>query len=97
MTRTTFSRSSLVITRETVSIVSPKKSAMSLRDIGNGTKFERAPVCTENSNPYVMMVKPAEDRVRTNDSDPLNRAKNRRILVQRPMRSDGVVVSGIGN
>jgi hypothetical protein len=25
------------------------------------------------------MVKPAEDRVRTNDSDPLNRTKNRRI------------------
>jgi len=55
------------------------------------------PVCTENSSPDVMMVKPAEDRVRTNDSDPLNRTKNRRILVQRPMRSDGVVVSSIGN
>jgi len=55
------------------------------------------PVCTENSNPDVMMVKPAEDRVRTNDSDLLDRTKNRRILVQRPMRSDGVVVSGIGN
>jgi hypothetical protein len=55
------------------------------------------PVCTENSNPDVMTVKPAEDRVRTNDSDPLNRTKNRCILVQRPMRSDGVVVSRIGN
>ena len=43
------------------------------------------------------MVKPAEDRVSTNDSDLLNRTKTRRILVQRPMRSDGVVVSGIGN
>src|SRR3982074_308213 len=38
-----------------------------------------------------MMVKPTEDRVGTNDSDLLNRTKNRRILVQRPMRSDGVV------
>jgi len=55
------------------------------------------PVRTENSNPDVMMVKPAEDRVRTNDSDLLDRTKNRRILVQRPMRSDGSVVSGIGN
>jgi hypothetical protein len=54
-------------------------------------------VCTANSTPDVMMVKPAEDRVRTNDSDLLDRTKNRRILVQRPMRSDGVVVSGIGN
>ena len=54
-------------------------------------------VCTENSNPDVMMVKAAEDRVRTNDSGLLNRTKNRRILVQRPMRSDGVVVIGIGN
>jgi hypothetical protein len=35
-------------------------------------------VCTENSNPDVMMVKPAEDRVRTNDSDLLDRTKNRR-------------------
>jgi putative transposase len=54
-------------------------------------------VCTENSNPDVMMVKPAEDRARTNDSDLLDRTKIRRILVQRPMRSDGIVVSGIGN
>jgi hypothetical protein len=52
-------------------------------------------VRTENSNPDVMMVKPTEDRVGTNDSDLLNRTKTRRILVQRPMRSDGVVVSRI--
>jgi hypothetical protein len=58
---------------------------------------ENAVVCTENSKPDVMMVKSAEDRVRTKDSDPLNRTTNRRILVQGPMRSDGVVVSSIGN
>jgi hypothetical protein len=62
-----------------------------------GVHSDDGPVCTENSNPDVMMVKPAEDRVRTNDSHPLNRTKNRRILVQGPMRSDGVVVSSIGN
>jgi hypothetical protein len=28
------------------------------------------------------MAKPTEDRVRTNDSDLLNRTKNRRILMQ---------------
>jgi hypothetical protein len=44
-----------------------------------------------------MMVKPAEDQVRRDGSDLLDRTKNRRIPVQRPMRSDGVVVSGIGN
>jgi hypothetical protein len=52
-------------------------------------------VCTENLNPDVMMVKPAEDRMRTNDSDLLNRTRSRRILVQRPMRSDGVVVARV--
>lgn len=35
-------------------------------------------VCTENSTPD-MMVKRAEDRVRANDSDLLDRTKNRRI------------------
>jgi len=56
-----------------------------------------AGVCTKNSSPVVMMVKPAEDRVRTNDSGLLNRTKIGASFVQRPMRSDGVVVSGIGN
>src|ERR1019366_7555882 len=52
-------------------------------------------VCTENLNSDVVMVKPAEDRVGTNDSGLMNRTRNRRILVRRPMRSDGVVVIGI--
>jgi hypothetical protein len=50
-------------------------------------------VCTENSNPDVVMMKPAEDRVRTNDSGRLNRTRNRRILVQQPMRSDGGTIA----
>src|ERR1019366_1715845 len=56
----------------------------------------RSAVCTENSNSDVVMVKPAEDGLRTNDSGLMNRTRNRRILVQRPMRSDGVVIVGVG-
>jgi hypothetical protein len=44
-----------------------------------------------------MVMESAEDEARLYASGPLNRANNRRVLVQRPMRSDGVVVSGIGN
>ena len=39
-------------------------------------------VCTENSNTHVVMVKPAEDRIRRDGTDPLNRAKGRSIFVQ---------------
>jgi hypothetical protein len=41
-----------------------------------------AAVCTENSNTHVVMVKPAEDRIRRDGIDPLNRAKGRSIFVQ---------------
>ena len=51
-------------------------------------------VCTENLNPEVVMES-AEDGARLYAPCLLNRANNRRVLVQRPMRSDGVVVSGI--
>ena len=54
-------------------------------------------VCTENLNPEVMVMESAEDGARLYASGPLNRVNKRRVLVQRPMRSDGVVVSGIGN
>jgi hypothetical protein len=40
------------------------------------------PVCTENLDPGVVMMKPAEYRVRTDDSNALNRARDRRILIQ---------------
>src|SRR5450759_2935818 len=53
-------------------------------------------VCTENLNPGIVVMESAEDGERFDASGPLNRARNRRILVQRPMRSDGVVVIGIG-
>jgi|ERR1700687_42153 len=40
------------------------------------------PVCTENLNPGVVMMKSAEYRVRTDDSSALNRARDRRIFIQ---------------
>jgi hypothetical protein len=51
------------------------------------------PVCTENLNPDVVMVKSAKYRVRTDDSGPLNRANSRRVFAQRSMRSDVVINS----
>jgi hypothetical protein len=38
-------------------------------------------VRTENSNPEIMMVKPAQDGVRTYETGSLNRPKIRRIFV----------------
>jgi hypothetical protein len=52
-------------------------------------------VCTEN--PDIMVMKSAKGGMRFDASCRLDRARNRRILVQGSMRSDGVVVSGIGN
>jgi hypothetical protein len=40
------------------------------------------PVCTENLDPGVVMMKSAEYRVRTKDSGALNRARDRRIFIQ---------------
>jgi hypothetical protein len=39
-------------------------------------------VCTENLNPDVVVMKSAKDRVWTNDSGPLNGARDRRIFIQ---------------
>jgi CPA1 family monovalent cation:H+ antiporter len=41
-----------------------------------------AAVCTENSNPDVVMVKSAQNGVRTYEAGSLNRTRDRRILVQ---------------
>src|SRR5216684_4567486 len=74
-----------------IGVCPPKAKVTRSNRVGCATSVQNWCVCTENSNPDVMMVKPTEDRVGTNDSDLLNRTKTRRILVQRPMRSDGVV------
>src|SRR5882672_1607760 len=53
------------------------------------------PVCTENLNPNVVVMKSAQDGVRTYDAGSLDRTRDRRILVQRPMRSNAVVIGRI--
>ena len=41
------------------------------------------------------MMKSAQDSVRTYDAGSLNRTRNRRIFMQRSMRSDAVVIIGV--
>src|SRR5271156_6519664 len=53
------------------------------------------PVCTENLNRNVLVMKSAQDGVRTYDAGSLDQTRDRRILVQRPMRSNSVVIGGI--
>ena len=53
----------------------------------------KRPVCTENLNPDIVVMESAEDGERFDASGPLNRASNRRILVQRSTRSDVVVIA----
>ena len=43
---------------------------------------QKLPVCTENLNANVVMVKSAQDRVRIDRSDPLNGAIDRRVFAQ---------------
>ena len=54
-------------------------------------------MCTENLNPDIVVMKAAKDRVRFDASGPLNQARDRRILVQRTMRSDVVVITSVGS
>jgi hypothetical protein len=51
------------------------------RDLGDELKENGRTVCTENSNPEVMMVKPAQDGVRTYETGSLNPPRIRRIFV----------------
>src|SRR5271163_3383474 len=55
----------------------------------------KLPVCTENLNRNVLVMKSAQDGVRTYDAGSLDQTRDRRILVQRPMRSNSVVIGGI--
>ena len=54
-----------------------------------------APVCTENLNAGVVVVKSAQDSARTDHTGSLNRAEDRRILVQGSMRSDAIVIARV--
>jgi hypothetical protein len=50
--------------------------------------FRNVPVCTENLNPDVVVMKSAKNGERFDASNPLNRAEDRRILIKGSMRSD---------
>ena len=52
-------------------------------------------MCTENLSPDVVVMKSAKDGVRFDASGPLNRARDRRIFIQCPVRSDVVVIAGV--
>jgi hypothetical protein len=51
------------------------------------------PVCAENSDSNVLVMQPTDHGVRHDSSDPLNGPRDRWILVQRTMRSRGVVIA----
>ena len=53
-------------------------------------------VCAENLSSGVVAVKSAKDGVRFDASDSLNLASDRRILVQGSMRSDAIIIVGVG-
>jgi hypothetical protein len=53
-------------------------------------------VCTENLNPDIVVMKSTQNRERFEGSGSLKRARDRRILVQRPMGSDAIVIVSIG-
>jgi hypothetical protein len=52
-------------------------------------------VCTDNLNTGVVVMKSAQDGARTDHTASLNRARNRRILVQGSMRSGAIVQRGL--
>ena len=62
---------------------------------GLGGAWE-TPVCTENSDSGVLVMQPADHGMRHDVSTPLNRACEWRIVVQRSVRSDFVVIARIG-
>src|SRR5215470_13388955 len=57
---------------------------------------EGARVCTENSDPHVAVMQSAEDGMRPDATDSLNWAREWRIFIQRSVRSQTVVIAGIG-
>jgi hypothetical protein len=65
------------------------------RPCSNRVEEGFARVCTENLNPNVVVMKSAQDGVRTYDAGSLDLTRDRRILVQRPMRSNAVVIGRI--
>ena len=53
------------------------------------------PVCTENSDSTIMVMKSAEDRPRCDAADVLDGAMDRSVFAKRPMSPQLVIISGI--
>ena len=53
-------------------------------------------MCTENLSSAVVVMKSAQDGARPDLTGSLNRTRNRRILLQQSMRSDAIVIVGVG-
>jgi hypothetical protein len=60
----------------------PATDSMRIDSPGGGPCAERIPVCTENLDSDVLMMQSADHGVRRDASDLLNRAGDRRIVVQ---------------
>ena len=58
--------------------------------------FPRRPCAYRKLDSAIVVMQAAEERMRLDASDLLNRARVGRVLVQRPMRSHIVVIAGIG-
>ena len=55
-----------------------------------------APCVYRKLDSAILVMQPAKQRMRCDTSDPLNRARERRVLLQRSVRSHIVVIAGIG-
>ena len=60
------------------------------------TKIHGELVCSENSDTNILMMQPADQSMRHDATVPLSRTREWRVLVQRAMRSRGVVIARIG-
>ena len=59
--------------------------------------YQLTPVCTENLNPDVVVMKSAKDGMRPDASGPLNGSRDRCIFGQRPVGSNVVVIASVGS
>jgi hypothetical protein len=71
----------------------PALSARAVRTIA--MRLSRARCVYRKLNPNVLMMKSTQDSERTYEAGSLNRTRDRRILLQRAMRSNAVVIGGI--
>ena len=75
------------------------KNGLEAIDVGDeapaAPKATSIRVCTENLDPDVMVMQSAEERIGANAADPLNWARDRRIFVQRSVRSRLIIVRGV--